>query len=72
MAKLSLSSAMSWIISNDFLTKFFRMTFRILFCWRVSREMLSGRSSESTIPLIKFRYSGMRSSQSSMMKTRRT
>jgi hypothetical protein len=48
------------------------LTFRILFCGSVSREMLRGRSSESTIPLTKLRYSGMRSSQLYMMKTRRT
>jgi hypothetical protein len=40
-----------------FLTMFLRMTLRILFCWCVSRKMLSGRSSESTIPLTKLRYS---------------
>ena len=49
---------------------FFLITFKILDCWRVSREMLSGRSSESTTPLTKFKYSGMISSQLSMMKTR--
>ena len=48
------------------------MTLRILFCCRLSREMLSGRSSLSTTPLTKLRYSGMSSSQLSMMKTRRT
>lgn len=69
---LSLSSAMSESISIVFFTRFFRTTLRILFCWSVSREMLRGRSSESTIPLTKLRYSGMRSSQSSMMNTRRT
>jgi len=33
-----------------FLTMFLRMTLRILFCCKVSREMLRGKSSESTIP----------------------
>jgi hypothetical protein len=42
---------------------------RILFCGRVSLEMLSGRSLESTIPLTNESHSGMRSSQSSMIKT---
>ena len=51
---------------------FFLMTLRILFCWSISREMLSGKSSESTTPLTKPKYSGMMSSQLSMMKTRRT
>merc|ERR1711988_2060296 len=32
----------------DFLTRFFFTTRRILFCCRDSREMLRGRSSEST------------------------
>ena len=41
---------MSVIISMDFLTRFLRMTRRILFCWRDSLEMLRGRSSESTTP----------------------
>lgn len=47
-------------------------TFRILFCCNISREMFKGKSSLSTIPLTKPRYSGIRSSQLSMMKTRRT
>ena len=47
-------------------------TLRILFCCRVSREMLRGRSSESTTPLTNPKYSGMISSQLSMMNTRRT
>ncbi|KAF5815098.1 hypothetical protein HanXRQr2_Chr03g0119011 [Helianthus annuus] len=34
--------------------------------------MLSGRSSESTIPFTKLKYSGMSSSQLSMINTRRT
>merc|ERR1712216_656724 len=68
-------SAFSWISpksSMHFLTMFFLITLRILFCCSVSREMLSGRSSESTTPLTKVSHSGIRSSQLSMMKTRRT
>merc|ERR1719258_368618 len=48
------------------------ITLRILFCCSVSREMLSGKSSESTTPLTNVSQSGIRSSQLSMMKTRRT
>merc|ERR1719235_1856254 len=69
------SSAFSWISpksSMHFLTMFFLITLRILFCWSVSREMLRGRSSESTTPLTKVSHSGIRSSQLSMMNTRRT
>lgn len=51
---------------------FLRITFNILLCCKVSREMFSGRSSESTTPLMKLRYSGISSSQLSMMNTRRT
>src|SRR6185312_7200575 len=40
--------------------------------WRISRDTLSDRSWASTTPLTKRRYSGMSSSQSSMMKTRLT
>ena len=65
-------SAISFIISRHFLTMFFLITFRILFCCSISREMFRGRSSESTIPFTKLRYSGMMSSQLSMMNTRRT
>ena len=43
-----------------------------MFCCSVSREIFSGRSSESTMPLTKARYSGISSSQLSMMNTRRT
>src|SRR5690606_13578373 len=59
-------------MSRHFLTKFFRMTFKILFCWSISLEMFKGKSSESTIPRMKLRYSGIKSRQSSMMKTLRT
>uniref|UniRef100_A0A8D8T718 Secreted protein n=1 Tax=Cacopsylla melanoneura TaxID=428564 RepID=A0A8D8T718_9HEMI len=55
-----------------FLTRFLRITLRILFCWSISREMFNGRSSLSTTPRMKFKYSGIRSSQLSMMNTRRT
>merc|ERR1711963_552832 len=65
--QLSLSSASSSIKSMHFLTKFFRMTLRILFCWSISLEMFNGRSSESTTPLTKLRYSGMSSSYSSWL-----
>ena len=50
----------------------YKHTLRILFCCNISREMLRGRSSLSTMPLTKPRYSGIRSSQLSMMNTRRT
>lgn len=43
-----------------------------MFCCSVSREMLSGRSSLSTMPLTNPSHSGMSSSQLSMMNTRRT
>uniref|UniRef100_A0A8W7PGW2 Transmembrane protein n=1 Tax=Anopheles coluzzii TaxID=1518534 RepID=A0A8W7PGW2_ANOCL len=46
--------------SRHFFTRFLRITFRILFCCSISREMFSGRSSESTTPLMKFRSNGMR------------
>src|SRR4051812_1982057 len=42
--KLSLSSAISSNSSMHFFTRFFRITFRILLCWSISREMFSGRS----------------------------
>ena len=72
MLYFSASSAMSLIMSMDFLIRFFLMTRRILFCCNDSREMLSGRSSESTTPLMNDSHSGMISSQLSMMNTRRT
>ena len=49
-----------------------RLSLKNLDCWRVSRGRLSGKSSESATPLTKFNHFGMRSSQSSGMKTRRT
>merc|ERR1711911_485578 len=53
--QVSLSSANSSKSSMHFLTKFLRMTFRILFCCNISREMFRGRSSESTTPFMKFK-----------------
>jgi len=48
---------------------FFLITFKILFYYKNSLEMFNGRSSESTTPLTNDKYSGIKSSQSSMMKT---
>lgn len=62
-------SEISVINSKHFLTTFFFMTFKILLCYKNSLEMFNGKSSESTTPLTKLRYSGMISSQSSIMKT---
>ena len=45
------------------------MTFKILLCYKNSLEIFRGKSSESTTPLMKFIYSGINSSQSSMIKT---
>ena len=45
------------------------MTFKILFYYKNSLEIFKGKSSESTTPLINPKYSGINSSQSSMMKT---
>lgn len=56
-------------ISIHFLVMFFLMTLRILLCYKNSLEMFNGRSSESTIPLTNPKYSGINSSQSSMIKT---
>ena len=56
-------------ISMHFLTKFFLMTLKILFCCRVSRLMFKGKSSLSTTPLTKLNHSGIMSSQLSMMNT---
>merc|ERR1719391_647547 len=66
LALRSLSWTMSSNISKHFFTKFLRMTLRILFCCNISLEMLRGRSSESTTPLMKPRYSGISSSQLSL------
>jgi len=59
----------SLINSITFFTMFFLMTLRILLCYKNSLEMFKGKSSESTIPFTNPIHSGMRSSQSSMMKT---
>jgi len=53
----------------NFFTIFLLITFKILFCWSVSRKC-SERSSESTRPLTKLSHSWIKSSQLSMMKTR--
>lgn len=45
------------------------MTFKILFYYKNSLEMFNGKSSESTTPLMKEKQSGIKSSQSSIMKT---
>jgi len=52
-----------------FLTTFFLITFNILFCCNVSLEIFKGKSSLSTTPFTKFNYSGMISSQSSIINT---
>ena len=52
---LSLSSAIVSNICRQRFTKFFLITRRILFCCSTSREMFSGRSSESTTPRMKLR-----------------
>lgn len=48
---------------------FFLMTFKILLCYKNSLEMFKGKSSLSTTPLTNPKYSGINSSQSSMIKT---
>lgn len=70
MAKISLQEKPA--VSSYRLLAQMHLTFKILFCCNISREMFRGRSSLSTMPFTKPRYSGMRSSQLSMMKTRRT
>merc|ERR1719439_218655 len=59
-------------ISRALRTSFLPITFKTLCCWSVSRETLSGRSSESTTPRRKFKYRGTKSSNSSVMSTLRT
>eukprot|EP00733_Pompholyxophrys_punicea_P002020 Pompholyxophrys_punicea_v1_NODE_1296_length_806_cov_1.435419.p2 type:complete len:101 gc:universal NODE_1296_length_806_cov_1.435419:549-247(-) len=59
-------------MSIHFFTKFFLITFKILFCCSISREIFKGRSSESTIPRTKVNHSGINSSQSSIINTRLT
>ena len=66
------SSAFSIISPNNsihFLTMFFLITFKILLCYKNSLEIFNGKSSESTTPLTKPNHSGIKSSQSSIMKT---
>ena len=63
------SSASLRIISNAFLTSFFLIVFKEVCCCNVSRETFNGSVSESTIPLIKERYFGKSSSNSSEMNT---
>eukprot|EP00001_Collodictyon_triciliatum_P017445 03261_1 len=58
-------------MSSALLTSFFLMTLSTRDCCNISRDTLSGRSSESTTPRMNERR-GMRSSNSSEMKTRRT
>ena len=53
-----------------FFTEPERMESVTLLCCKISREMFSDRSSESTTPRMKRRYSGISSLQSVMMKTR--
>ena len=45
------------------------MTFKILFCYKYSLEIFNGKSSESTKPLTNPKYSGINSSQLSIIKT---
>mmetsp|Transcript_20015 Transcript_20015/g.48453 ORF Transcript_20015/g.48453 Transcript_20015/m.48453 type:complete len:331 (+) Transcript_20015:780-1772(+) len=71
MARSS-ASDIFFIMSSAFDTSFFLITLRTRDCWSISRETLRGRSSESTTPRMNDRYRGMRSSNSSEMKTRRT
>ena len=72
-AYLSLSLVASVFSSERiFLTLAVLMLVSTLFCCRISRETLRGRSSESMMPRTKRRYCGSRSLESSMMKTRRT
>jgi len=45
------------------------MTFKILFYYKYSLEIFNGKSSESTNPLTNPKYSGINSSQLSIIKT---
>eukprot|EP01139_Manchomonas_bermudensis_P025831 Amastigsp_a846964_49.p3 type:complete len:129 gc:universal Amastigsp_a846964_49:770-1156(+) len=60
------------IMSRTLRVSFLRIDLSILFCWSISRETLSGRLSESTMPRTKERYDGRSPSKSSVMNTRRT
>jgi len=66
------SSAKSRIMSMAFLTIFLLITLISFIYWSCSRDTLSGKSSESTTPVMKLRYFGIRSSNSSEISTRRT
>ena len=65
------SVRMARMVSMIFLVAARRITWIWRFCCRISREMFRDRSSESTTPRTKRRYSGISSLQSCMMKTRR-
>ena len=65
----SYSSASALIISRAFLTSFLLITFIIFICYNCSLETFKGKSSESTTPLIKLRYLGISSSNSSVINT---
>ncbi len=70
--KIWSTTTTNWIMFTTRNQNSMRQTFRILFCWSISHEMFKGRSSESTMPFTKPKYSGMISSELSMIKTRRT
>ncbi len=70
--KIWSTTTTNWIMFTTGNQNSVRQTFIILFCWSISREMFKGRSSKSTMPFTKPKYSGMISSQLSMIKTRRT
>ena len=59
-------------MSSALRTSFFLIVFKLVCCWRVSRDTFKGSVSESTMPLMKLKYLGNSSSNSSEMKTRRT
>ncbi|SLJ82425.1 Uncharacterised protein [Mycobacteroides abscessus subsp. abscessus] len=59
-------------MASTFLTRRLRIIWIWRSCCRISRETLSERSCASTTPLTKRRYSGISSSQLSMMNTRLT
>ena len=69
--KSSFFSAITANISRHFFTNLFLITRKVLFCYRIHREMFKGGSPESTAPTIEFNNSVINSSQSSLMKTRR-
>ncbi len=65
-------SLVAMVFSSEriFLTLAVLMLVSTLFCCRIARETLSGRSSESMMPRTKRKYCGSRPLESSMMKTR--